>query len=824
MNHNSHDIEPKVGFDAIRRAVEALCISATAREYAREMAFSDDFELVSNRLNQTAEMLAINTGDSPLPIAGIGDHTQQLRAIRPGGTWMPAQDLHHLRSTLRTMAEIERFFARARNEQGRSAYPALDPLATQLDGFVLVTRTIDRVLDQHGEVLDHASPELADIRRRLSEMGGVIASTMRRVMAKAAAEGYLEADTAPSMRHGRLVIPVAPMHKRRIPGIVQDESASGKTCYIEPAEVVEANNRLRELEIEERREIARILTGVADVLRGELDGLLAGLDLLGQFDFIHAKARYAQQIDGVLPTLHPEPQLEWYHACHPGLRQALERAGKQIVPLDITLTADKRMLLVSGPNAGGKSVTLKTVGVVQYMLQCGLLPPVYEQSHFGIFSNIMVEIGDDQSMDNELSTYSSHLSHMREFLQNSGDRSLILIDEFGSGTEPQVGAALAQAILGRFISDGAYGVITSHFRNLILYADSTPGMVNGSMLYDRQRMQPMFKLAIGQPGTSFALDIARKIGLPGDIIDSAAQIVGSDYVNFDKYIADINRDRRYWENKRRDIRQKEKRLDEILEQYHSDAGSIHAQRKQILAEARDEAKRIMEGANAAIERTIRDIRNAQAERQRTLQARQALEAERQALTEAPKDEKIQLSKTEEAARRHAKRKPQDAAKPAAKAEKPKIEVGSHVLLDGQGQPGTVMELNGKTAIVAFGQLKTTVKLNRLQLTLRLPQSGAQKSASFVSSDTRAAMRERQLQFSTEIDVRGMRADEALQAVMYFIDDAIQFNSARVRILHGTGTGALRQCIRQYLDTIPGVKTYHDEDVRFGGAGITVVNL
>ncbi|MDE5642101.1 MAG: Smr/MutS family protein [Muribaculaceae bacterium] len=826
MKQNSADIERKTAFDGVRQSISDLCISVLGADRCAEMQFSNDYDTISERLSQVAEMLAIIGGDDGFPIAGITDETGRLHSIRPGGTWLPAADVLRLRNSLSTMAAIEAFFRHKRDDQGHSPYPQLDRLAFMLDPFQNSIAAIDRIIDRWGNVKDNASPELSRIRSELSGMNGVIASTMRRVMARAVKDGYLDADTTPSVRDGRLVIPVAPMHKRRIPGIVHDESASGKTFFIEPSEIVEANNRLRELQIDERREIVRILIGLADVLRPEIDGMLHGFGLLGEFDFIHAKACYARDINATMPQLHREPQLEWYSARHPVLEAALHRSGKQIVPLDIRLTPEQRLLLVSGPNAGGKSVTLKTVAVVQYMLQCGVLPPVYDNSHFGVFENIMIDIGDDQSLEDDLSTYSSHLRNMRFFVANAGKSSLLLIDEFGSGTEPQIGGAIAQALLQRFVESGAYGVITSHFRNLIHFADSTEGMVNGSMLYDRNRMEPMFRLSVGHPGSSFAIDIARKTGLPADIIAKAEEIAGSDYVNFDRYLNDINRDRRYWENKRMSIRQKEKRIDDLLERYDSDAESLREQRRQIIADAREEARRILEGSNAAIERTIREIRSAQADRERTLELRRQLDAEKRQLAEdsasAAAGAHPLLKKADSALKR--RRKPASATESRTAAEPESITVGTNVLLDGQGQPGRVLEISGKNATVAFGQLKTTVKLSRLQTTLRKPESGAGKRASFISADTTDRMRERQLQFRQEIDVRGMRVDEALQAVTYFIDDAIQFNSSRVRILHGTGTGALRQYIRNYLDGVAGVKNYHDEDVRLGGAGITVVEF
>ena len=617
------------------------------------------------------------------------------------------------------------------------------------------------------------------------------------------------------MRDGRLVIPVPPMYKRRISGIVHDESASGKTVYIEPAEIVEANNRVRELQMEERREITRILTVLTDELRPDIPQIIESLDIVGYLDFIQAKARLARDIDAHMPALTEKPEMEWYHATHPVLLMSLRRQSKEIVPLDITLTRDSRILIISGPNAGGKSVCLKTVGIVQYMLQCGLLPPVYENSHMGIFADIFIDIGDDQSIEDDLSTYSSHLRNMKYFLQRGDASTLVLIDEFGGGTEPQIGGAIAQAVLSQFNDRHMWGVITTHYQNLKHFAEDTDGLVNGSMLYDRHLMQPMFKLSIGNPGSSFAIEIARKIGLPESIIADAEKIVGSDYINLDKYLLDIARDKRYWENKRMAIRQKEKKIESRLAQYEEDAEQLREKRREILAEAKEEARKILDGSNAAIERTIHEIKRAQAEKESTLEARRRLREEKEGL--------LHTDGKENALLRKAPKRRKESGKTRQAADNEPVRIDDNVRLDGQGTVGKVLAINGKKATVAFGMLQTEVPVNRLRRTIAQPSSGMKSGASLVGA-TSDAQRQRQLDFKQEIDVRGMRVDEAVQAVTYYIDDAIRFNAERVRILHGTGTGALRQYIRQYLDTIHGVRSYHDEHIQFGGAGITVVEL
>lgn len=809
-------IETKIGFDSVRAHIAERCQSPLGMAECEAMTFSSDYRTVMSRLGETAEMLTILLGDEAFPDENINDMTAAVAGARVEGSFMSPADLLRVRLSLATMAAIAKFFASHRDDEGSTPYPALDVVADGLQAFPSLMTAIDRVIDRWGTVKDNASPALAEIRGKIASMGGTVSMLMRRVISRAVKDGLVDADVTPSMRDGRLVIPVSPMNKRRIPGIVHDESASGKTVFIEPSEVVEANNKIRGLQLDERREETRILIALTDLIRPYVDELLASYRVLGLFDFIVAKARYAISVGAAMPAVEPHPAMEWWRGRHPVLEDSLKRQDKQVVPLDIELDADRRLLVVSGPNAGGKSVTLKTVAIIQYMAQCGVLPTLEPNSRMGLFENVFIDIGDDQSIEDDLSTYSSHLRNMKFFYQRGNSDTLILIDEFGAGTEPQIGGAIAQALLRQFNAKGMWGVITTHFRNLKQFADDTPGLVNGSMLYDRHLMKPLFKLSIGNPGSSFAVEIARKTGLPEEIIADAEEIVGSDYINSDKYLLDINRDKRYWENKRLAIRQKEKKLEQLIEKYESDAETLRTTRREILNEAKEEAKRIIDGSNAAIERTIHEIKRAQAEKEKTREARQQLVESRRSL-----ETKDHESSLRTIAERRKKKK-----SPAAAASKPAetIAVGTNVILDGGNTVGTVESINGKEAIVIFGNLKTTVKLSRLTPTMRRADSGVSRAASFISVASNAAERERQLNFSQEIDLRGQRVDEALQNVTYFIDDAIRFGSSRVRILHGTGSGALRQYIRNYLATVQGIKGFHDEDVRLGGAGITVVEL
>lgn len=809
----------KLGFDTITKRISQLCASAPGRQAADGgISFSTEFDFIVARLKAVNEMSGIIESGDPFSLNSLADLTAELNSIRVQGTFLSAADFSALRSTLQCVESISEFFKK--NDQSESEHPILTELSRDIEDFSQIIALINRTIDRFGEVKDSASPELAEIRRSLASTQASVGSIMRRVVSRAIDGGYLDPETTSVVRSGRLVLPVSPMNKRKIPGIVHDESASGKTFYIEPSELVEANNRIRELQIEEKREISRILKLVTDQLRPDVDRILSAISIAGDFDFIRAKALFAKETGGCLPNVANKRQLEWYHAVNPVLEASLSRHGKKTVPLDIVLSQKNRILIISGPNAGGKSVCLKTIGLLQYMLQSGILPPVHENSHFGIFENIFIDIGDDQSIEDDLSTYSSHLKNMKFFLQKASKSTIILIDEFGSGTEPLIGGAIAQAILKQLNEHQVWGVITTHYQNIKTLAEDTPGLINGSMLYDRQLMQPLFKLSIGNAGSSFAIEIARKTGLPASIIDDAREIVGSDYVNTDRFLLDIARDRRYWENKRLQIKQKEKRVDELLSRYGDEADELRQQRKSIIKEARKEAERIISESNAAVERTIREIRESQADKERTRIARQKLADEQKSL----KHENKGSLPGDTLLKKAPKRKENSKKQPAVATKEPaEIKAGDFVKMSGQQTVGTVIETDGKKAIVTFGSLRMKVPTSQLTLTKATPKTAGSK-VSFISSQTTDASRNRQLNFSQEIDLRGMRLDEALQQVTYYIDDAIQFNAHRVRILHGTGTGALREGIRQYLSQIDGIATFHDEHPQFGGAGVTVVDF
>lgn len=834
-----HNFEPKIGFEQIRLILKEKCLSTLGEERVTDMAFSNQFQEIEERLEQTEEFVRILQEADNFPAQYFFDVRPSIKRIRIEGMYLDEQELFDLRRSLETIRDIVRFLLKEDEEQDSSnPYPALRRLAEDILTFPQLITRINNILSPYGKIKDNASPELARIRRELSSTMGSISRTLNSILRNAQSEGVVDKDATPAMRDGRLVIPVAPALKRKIKGIVHDESASGKTVFIEPAEVVEANNRIRELESDERREIIRILTVFSDELRPSIPDILLSYEFLAEIDFIRAKALFAEETHALKPDLADKQVIDWATAIHPLLQMSLAKHGKKVVPLDITLNGQQRILIISGPNAGGKSVCLKTVGLLQYMLQCGLLIPVHESSHAGIFDSIFIDIGDEQSIEDDLSTYSSHLTNMKIMMKHCNERSLILIDEFGGGTEPQIGGAIAEAVLKRFNQKGSFGVITTHYQNLKHFAEDHEGVINGAMLYDRHQMQALFQLQIGNPGSSFAVEIARKIGLPEEVIADASQIVGSEYINADKYLQDIVRDKRYWENKRQSIRQREKQMEETIARYQKEMEDLQASRKEIIRKAKEEADHLLQEANARIENTIRSIKEAQAEKERTRQARQELTDFRQSIEETGnREEEERIARKMEKLREKQNRKKSKKSPVLSEAEvaqrkaqeeakrRTGIVPGSVVKMKGQTVAGEVLEINGKNVTVAFGNLKTTVHIDRLEPTNALPkQNELSTKSTFISTQTQDSMHEKKLHFKQDIDVRGMRGDEALQAVTYFIDDAILVGVPRVRILHGTGTGILRTLIRQYLQTVPGVRNFADEHVQFGGAGITVVNL
>ncbi len=828
------NFENKIEFDAIRRMLKEYTLCRLGEERVDDMQFMTDFKSINSRLDEVVEFVRLLQLEQNFPSDHYFDVREPLQRIRIEGMYMGEEELFSLRRSLDTISRMLTLLRKQGNgsESGEDnpLYPNLRRLAGDIDVLPSLLRAIDSIVDKFGKVKDSASPTLASLRSELSRTAGSISRTLNTILRRAQAEGLVEKDASPTLRDGRLVIPVAPALKRKMNGIIHDESASGKTVFIEPAEVVQANNRIRELEAEERREVIRILVAFSDELRPHVPSLLAAYDFLGEIDFIRAKAQLAMRFDAVKPAMSNRPVIDWGAACHPLLELSLLKHGRKMSRLDIALDGDKRILLISGPNAGGKSVCLKTAGLLQYMLQCGLLIPVHERSNAGIFRHLFIDIGDQQSIEDDLSTYSSHLLNMKNTLRRCDAHSLILIDEFGNGTEPLIGGAMAEAILKRFNEKGAFGIITTHYQNLKHFADCTKGVVNGAMLYDRGEMRPLFQLQIGNPGSSFAVEIARKIGLPEDIIKDASEIVGSDYIQSDKYLQDIVRDKRYWENKRQNIHRKEKELDEALEKYRTEAEELRRKRKEILREASEESERLIREANAKIENTIRAIVEAKAEKERTKQARKELSdfsREVEELARKQQEERIDREMAKIIARNERKKnkgKEKNGATTAPQKEKerPVFTVGAYVKIRGQQTAGEILSIGKKDAQIRFGAIKTTVSLERLEPCERPKEE--RRAVSFLSSETQEQLHNKRLNFKSEIDVRGMRGEEAVQAVAYFIDDATICGVRQVRILHGTGNGILRTLLRQHLSLMSAVESFRDEHVQFGGAGITVIDL
>ena len=774
------NIEQKIDFLLIRDELNRRCASSLGRERVEQMHMETDYETVRRLLLITDEMK--HAKEDPMltfPRGDIHDMREAIARIRIEGLFLDEAELDALRHSLSYAAELETFF-RSLDE---NRYPLLKELVPANESKSQISNLksqIDAVLDKYGRLADHASPELARIRRELVNLQGSVGRTLASILRQAKADGLVDADAAPTLREGRLVIPVPPGYKRKIGGIVHDESATGKTVYIEPQQVVDANNHIRELEGAERRERVRILQAVTDSLRPQTEMIMHSQELLAEVDFLSAKVSLAQTLHAIRPELLNEPLLDWSDARHPVLWMHYMPQGKTVVPLSIRLQADRNhVLVISGPNAGGKSVCLKTVALLQYMLQCGLLVPVAEQSRAGLFDRLMIDIGDEQSIRDELSTYSSHLRNMRTFLRQADERTLILIDEMGTGTEPLIGGAIAEAILRELVQRRVFGVITTHYTNLKHFAEETQGVINGAMLYDRGAMKPLFQLSIGQAGSSFAIEIARQTGLGEEIIRYATDLIGEEHIDYDKQLQDIARDKRYWENKRQAIRQKEKTLEERIAQYEEQMSGIKAKKREMLEEARQQAADLLQQSNATIERTIREIKEAKADKEKTKAARKKVEALKEKVAQPPKKKN-------------------------------------------NGQMANDQVVNERV-LHSFSDLRV----------LKGGDLAAPAAPSLKERDKeRFSVHKRTLSFNRTLDLRGYRADEALEALIAYMDDALMVGAGEVTILHGTGTGALKQLTRDYLNDLNrqrhkrGLVTldFGDGDVNHGGAGLTIVKL
>lgn len=863
------NFERKIGFNEIRTLLKGRCLSSLGTEWVdKELHFMHDFEQIKQALDEAREYKIFEEQTDEEVETEFFDVREALLRARPERTFLEELDLFNLKRSIASVLSYAKLFTQKVDDEALSTtdadtennggqikylYPALGKMACDVAVFPDIIRRIDNILNKYGKVKDTASPELLSLRHQIEITTRGISHSLRSIINEAQTSGYIDRDVTPTLRDGRLVIPVAPALKRKIKGIVHDESATGKTVFIEPSAVVDANNKIRTLRAAERREVIRILQEITIEIRPHIPELISSLHFLAHVDFLRALNAFSNSFGAIVPNIQPKPSISWMRAIHPLLQHSLAKHGGKVVPLDVELRPGQRILLISGPNAGGKSVCLKTVGLLQYMLQCGMPVPAGEDSCPGIFDDIMIDIGDEQSIENDLSTYSSHLQNMKVMMKSANSRSLLLIDEFGGGTEPQIGGAMAQAILKRFIDNLNFGIITTHYQNLKHFAEQTRAVVNGAMLYDSKLMQPLFKLKVGNPGSSFAIEIARKMGIPADVIDYASKLVGKDYVMSDKYVQDIVRNKEYWEAKRRNITLKEQQLESTIARYEREMTDFQLERKRVMADAKAEAKHLIEQSNARIENTIRNIREAQAEKEKTKNLRNEL-AEFKTQIETDTDEQDRIARKIAKIQRRQKRKADggDSAKAKSAAEQKiaatklrnlsnscnsqssvspsnnnkVLRAGSYVRIIGQSSIGRIESISGKSARVLFGMLYTQVPVSRLE-PCEAPKeenTALTQNATFVSKETRDAMYEKRLHFKPEIDIRGMHIDEALTAVSYFIDDAIQLEQSKVRILHGTGTGALRELVRNYLKTVPGVKHFHDEHVQFGGAGITVVDL
>lgn len=837
-------LEQKLGFDRMRKAIADRCSTSYAADKVSEERFSSDADEIRRRLLLTDEMRLIVMFEESFPSNGFIDCLGFLKPLAQPLSGIDLLSLRKLKTMLETLSKIISFFDGIKD----GIYPNLKKMSAGIMQFPEIRRRIDTILDRFGDVKDTASDELFEIRRSMKEKENAISRRIASVLKRAQEEGIVDSDASISMRDGKMLIPVPAGNKKKIQGFIYDESASGKTAFVEPAEVVELDNQIKELKFAEGREILRILMDFSDFLRPYVPDLIGAAEYLGEIDFLMAKANVALDIIAGMPVISDNGELNLRKARHPFLEKALKRENKEIVPLTVTLTPKKHILLISGPNAGGKSVCLKTVGLLQYMFQWGMPIPTSESSELPVFDRIMVSIGDDQSIDNDLSTYSSFLADMKDMLARADGKSLVLIDEFGSGTEPAAGGAIAEAILNELDKRGTYGVITTHYTNLKLYASSgDTGVVNGAMMFDVKNIAPLFKLEMGLPGNSFAFELARKMGLPESIIKDAETRAGEEFVGIERNLRRIARNRKAIDEKLEKIRHTDKTLESITEKYQKELLDIRQIRKEILDQAHKEAEEIVRGANRQIETTIRTIKEKQAEKAATHEARKDLQDFVSALAKKKEQEKQerddyiekkirQIDARRERERERKARRAGEKERQAImeeQAEKERIEAfrnaplkpGEKVRVKSNGMVGEVSQISSRSITVNIGNIVSKMSPDKVErITSNEFKSAVKETARPVIARTDSSISERKLNFHPEIDVRGERVQDALDKVMRFIDDAIMLNMGSVRIIHGKGTGALREEIQKFLRTTPGVGKVSDEQVQFGGTGVTIVTL
>jgi DNA mismatch repair protein MutS2 len=822
------NFEIKIGFDRIRQLLTDRCLSPMGQERVKSMKFFTDVNALSKELIATQEFQQILIFEDFFPSDNFYKISDSLNKIRVEGTFPEVQEVFDMRRSLETVKSILNFF---RNKDSVK-YPVLKEMSSSVKTYPYVLDSIDRIIDKKGVIKDNASSKLKEIRAELIGKNIMVSKKLNTILKQAQSDGVIDKDVTLSIRNGRGVIPVSIYDKRKIRGLIHDQSASGKTVFIEPEEIVEINNDIVELEYEEKREIVRILTAFADDIRPYIDDLLECNLFLGEVDFIRAKALLGNHLHSIKPVLSTVPLIAWKGARHPILTITFEKfQGRKVIPLDITLDQKNRILLISGPNAGGKSVCLKTVGLLQYMLQCGLTIPVAEGSEAGIFENILIDIGDEQSIDNDLSTYSSHLINMKHFVRHGDGMTLVLIDEFGTGTEPLLGGAIAEAILGELNRKMVFGVITTHYTNLKHFASLNEGVINGAMSFDNHLMQPLFLLTIGKPGSSFAFEIARKIGLPEDILTEASGKAGVKNINYDRHLKDIARDKRYWEAKRQSIRQQEKKLEELISEYDNEISGAKTLRKEIISKAKNEAEQLLKESNRMIENTIRQIKESQAEKEKTKEVRQQLEEFKNSVeteintVKTASEEKIEVlnTKVQKIALSAKSENTSSSDKSDKKLNVQPLKVGDAVRMTDTMAAGEVVEIKDKMVSVETGNLKFFVPLEKIERISRAELKKSLRSTQPLRGNDPEIV-QRNLSFKPEIDIRGVRGEEAINKVRDLIDGALMVQHRNLRILHGKGNGILRELVRQYLSTVDVVKSFRDEHVEFGGSGITVVEM
>ena len=818
------NIEQKLGFDRIRELLRDNCISPLGRAFVEKIRFSDRYDIVDKLVKQVAEFRHILQQDSSFPSQNYLDVSQQLTKAAIEGYFLTEEELFNIKLSLRTIQECLRFF----ENQDEKQYPYLRELNDKVQVDRDLLKELDRVIDDRGKVRDTASKELQEIRRALISELASLRKKLDSILKIARKEGWAAEDASLTIRNGRLVIPLAAEYKRKIRGFVQDESDTGKTVFLEPADALDSNNEIKELEARERREIVRILTELTARVRPHVESLRKAYQFLGLMDFIRAKAKFALSIEATNPIFVNQPIIKWQQTRHPLLMLSFKKQGKKVTPLNVELSEKQRILLVSGPNAGGKSVMLKTLGLVQYMYQCGLLVPMADHATIGIFRHLFIDIGDEQSLENDLSTYSSHLTNMKHFLLHTDKKTLFLIDEFGTGTEPSLGGAIAESILEDLNRTGAFGVINTHYTNLKVFADRTEGLFNGAMRFDGEHLEPLYELEMGKPGSSFALEIAQKIGLPKPTLDKAKQKLGKNQVSFEKIVKELEIEKKVFSEKNLEYTTKQRKLDQLLEQYNALKNVLDTDKKRFLNDAKVQAKQLLKDANAKIEATIREIREQGAEKLATKEIRQKLE---EFATNELKTEEVVAStpipaKEKDFDKQGKKdKKNTSSTLTSLEVESGEIKIGSLVRVKGQTTVGEVINFKGKDVEVAIGDLKSYIKLNRLERVSRREYNEAVGEVNIAPKLTGIDLNEKAINFTFNLDVRGKRGDDALVEVMGFMDDAVMLGYPELRIVHGKGDGILRQLIRTHLrNSYKQIASLNDEHADRGGAGVTIVKM